>query len=132
MVEPGTTTEWLKSLGDKYSQIRLGPGVVGKTSRVALAVLALWGLIVFRMTPDYWFDGFLFAGGLLGTGLFLWWVRKTHEFAERHPDAALLEGAELIEYQRFEAEINGKSIARSLSVPNPVTTIPITDSNKKN
>jgi hypothetical protein len=50
---------------------------------------------------------------LLAAGVFVWWVRRTHAFAERNPALALLEGSQLVEYQRFVAQPKGQSSPES-------------------
>jgi hypothetical protein len=57
--------------------------------------------------PGGWGDIAFLAGGLAITAIYVWWVRKSFDFAEKNPGVALLEGAELIEYQRFEAQAKG-------------------------
>ena len=98
---------WVSKLGESYSQIQFGPGVVGKTSRATLALLAVWGVILFRLSTDLGMNTFLVGGGLIATMIYKWWVDKSHTFAEKHPDLALMEGAQLIEYRKFEAQAKG-------------------------
>jgi len=72
-----------------------------------VALIAIWGIILWRLSSDVFLDGALMVGGLIATSAFVWWTRKTHAFAERNPGLALLEGAQLLEYQRFEARAKG-------------------------
>ena len=95
-------------------QIKLGVGVVGKTSRSMLSIIAMWGVIIIRLSDNWALDGVLSAAGLAITGSFLWWVHSTQQFAERNPAQAMLEGAQLLEYQRFEAEAKGGARDRGL------------------
>ena len=84
-----------------------------------MALMAVWAIVLWKLSPDLVMNLFLFAGGLTATGIYRWWITKTHEFAESHPDLALLEGAEFIEYHKWEAEINGLPIPKGLTIPNP-------------
>jgi hypothetical protein len=110
---------WLNKLSETYSQVQFGPGVVGKTSRATLALMGVWAVVLFRLSGDLWMNSFLLAGGIIATGIYRWWVNKTHTFAESHPDLALLEGGQLIEWQRWEAEINGQILPKTLPIPEP-------------
>jgi hypothetical protein len=116
---PPEPTDWLKKLGESYSQIHFGPGVMGKTSRATLGLMGVWAIVLWRLSSDHWQNAFLMMGGCVITLVYAWWVNKSHVFAEKHPDLALLEGAQLIEYQRFEAAINGKVLPYSPPVPDP-------------
>lgn len=111
--------DWLSKLGESYSQVKFGPGIVGKTSRATLGLMTVWAVVVWRFSPDAWQNVFLLAGGCIVTIMYWWWVNKTHTFAESHPDLALLEGAQLIEYKKFEAAINGKTIPAAPTIPAP-------------
>lgn len=82
--------------------IRLARGVVGKASIVAGIVFLVLGSIAWRMPPDLLFP---FAGVFLLAlfaylGGMLW-------FAHRHPEQALLEGAEIIQYRQLEMAAKG-------------------------
>ena len=100
-------TDLIKKLSESYRQIRFGRGVVGKTAHAMIALLAVWLLVVWRWSGS-WTDAGLFLIGLAATAVFIWWTRSTQDFAERNPAQALLEGAELLEYQKFEAEAKGR------------------------
>lgn len=99
--------DWIKRLTESYRQVRLGRGVVGKTGHAMLALLAVWAVIAWRWSGNLWGDVGLVLAGLVATGVFVWWVKSTQDFAERNPAQALLEGAEFLEYQRFEAQAKG-------------------------
>jgi|SRR6185369_3025255 len=83
---------------ETFEKIRLGQGVVGKTSYVVgLSIVAL-GIIALRVT-----DQFL-LGGLAAAivGLAVWHPHKTRSFAKENPALALLEGGELVAYKKIE------------------------------
>lgn len=101
--------ELIRRLSESYKQVRFGPGVVPKTARAMIGLLAVWVVIVWRLSADLLQDGALLLAGLLAAALFVWWVRRTHAFAERNPALALLEGSQLVEYQRFVAQLKGQS-----------------------
>jgi len=113
------TLDWIGQLRQSYSQIKLGPGIVGKTTRATLGLIGAWVVVIFRLSTDVWMNAFLFAAGLAATAIYWAWVKATHQFAEKNPHVALLEGAELIEYQKWEAAVNGKTIPLTLPVANP-------------
>jgi hypothetical protein len=105
---PFDPEDFVKRLAEGARSVRLGQGVVGKTTRAMLLLIPLWGLIVWRVTGNPWEDALLVAIGLIATGAFVWWTRATHAFAQQNPAQAMLEGAELLEYQRIEAEAKGR------------------------
>lgn len=78
-----------------------------------LGLLGVWLLIVWRWTDNIWADVGLGLIGAAATGAFVWWVKSTQDFAERNPAQALLEGAELLEYQKFEAQAKGRPLEQS-------------------
>jgi hypothetical protein len=64
--------------------------------------------IAWRWSDNLLADAGLGLAGLVATGVFVWWTSSTQKFAERNPAQALLEGAEFLEYQRFEAQAKGQ------------------------
>jgi hypothetical protein len=93
--------DFLKNLGiatDTVSRVRLGQGVVGKTTLAVLFVLAVLGIVAWRLT-DTWP---LLAIGLAAVLVFVLYLKRTMDFADRNPAAALLEGAEFLKWQQTE------------------------------
>jgi hypothetical protein len=84
--------------------VKFGRGVVGKTSYAIFGLVALWTAIIARASASLVLDGVLIAAGLVATGAVIWWINATQRFAAENPAQAMLEGGELIEYQRYEAE----------------------------
>lgn len=80
---------------------------MGKTSYATIALIVVWGGIVWRLSDNVILDVALMIAGLVATGLWYWWVKGTQQFARENPGLALLEGAQLLEYQRFDAQIKG-------------------------
>ena len=84
---------------------KLGSGIVGKTGQVVLGLLILWGILVVKMTDNLYFDGVLAGIGCLITLFVVWFIIKTHSFAQENPAQALLEGAEVLAYKQLENEM---------------------------
>jgi hypothetical protein len=80
---------------------------MGKTTQVVLALVAIWGVIIWRFSDSLVLDAMLMVAGVIATGCVCWWITSAQRFAAANPAQAMLEGAELIEYQRFEAEAKG-------------------------
>jgi hypothetical protein len=99
--------QWLKRLAESQKSVRLGTGVIGKTTQAVLAVIALWFGVVWKMSESLVQNVSLILVGVIATCILIWWIRKTHQFAKDNPAQAMLEGAEFVEYKRFEAQIKG-------------------------
>jgi hypothetical protein len=99
--------DWIKRLGESYRSMRFPRGVVGKTTQAMLALLGVWAVIAWQWSDNLYRDGGLLIGGLAATGVFMWWVKATQTFAERNPAQAILDGAQFIEYKKFEAQVKG-------------------------
>ena len=95
-------TRTLLARGQALGHIRLARGVVGKTSIVAGIVFLVLGTIAWRIAPDllFAFASMLVIAFFLYLGAMLW-------FAHRHPEQALLEGAEIIQYRQQEMAAKG-------------------------
>jgi hypothetical protein len=113
--------DWLRRLSESYKEVRFGRGVVGKTGHAMIGVLAVWAIIAWRWNGGTPSDYGLLAVGLVATAAFMWWTRSTQHFAERNPAQALLEGAEFLEYHKFEAQVKG------LPPPKDVVSIELTN-----
>ena len=99
--------QWFKRLVESQKSVRLGSGVIGKTTQAVLADIALWVGIVWKMSDSLVQNVALVLVGVIATGVLIWWIRKTHQFAKDNPAQAMLEGAQFVEYKRFEAQIKG-------------------------
>src|SRR6266446_1862429 len=104
---PQDPIDLVRNLGEHFRQITFGSGVVGKTSRVVWGLGAAWLIILWRLSANVVLNAFLVGGGIFATAFVVWWIRYTHQFAENNPSVALLEGAQLIEYKKFEAQVKG-------------------------
>lgn len=104
---PSQLDDLVKGFAESHRQVRFGTGVVGKTSHCTIALLGAWAVVLFRISGNPWQDVPLLLGAALVTGAYIWWVRSTQRFAKENPGLALLEGTELLEYQKFEAQAKG-------------------------
>lgn len=77
--------------------IRLARGVVGKASVVAGIALLVLGGIAWRIGPAL----LLVVAGMVMLTFFVY-LTAVLWFAHRHPEQALLEGAEIIQYRQLE------------------------------
>ncbi len=113
-------TEVLARAAEAGRNIRFGRGVVSKTTYVAAGVVALWTIIVWRLSGDLNTDIALMLIGLLATLFGVWFINGTQRYAERNPAQAILDGAELLEWHRME--IQAKGIPPSPNAPMVVDT----------
>ena len=107
----------LEELGistESINSIRLARGVVGKTSYVALGGFFVLAVVAWRLSSAE----FLMIVTGATTLIFLVYFIGILLFASRNPGAALLEGAELITWQKQELA------AKSLLEPPKVPAIP--------
>jgi hypothetical protein len=107
MANGNDPSNFIDKLAESYRHVRFGRGLVAKTGYATIALMTLWGIILWRLSENLWFDLALFAGGAIATAIYLWWVSGAQQFARENPELALLEGAELLEYRRFEAQAKG-------------------------
>jgi hypothetical protein len=119
------STDILKHLSETYRSVRLGRGVVGKTGQAMLGLLGIWAIVVWQLSDSVTRDIALVAAAIIATGAFWWWTKSTQQFAKENPARVLLEGAELLEYQKFEAQIKGfSSIPESSRISDPSKSTP--------
>ena len=106
----------VRSLAESYQGIKLARGVVGKTTYATIGLFGLWAIVLWRLSGNWALDAFLAGGGLVASGLYVWFVKKTQDFATKNPGLALLEGAEFVEYQKWDAQIKGYPPLKSIPV----------------
>jgi hypothetical protein len=99
--------EILATAVESSRNIKFGRGVVSKTSYVAALAMAVWGVVAWRWSENLIADVGLLVIGAVSTGFACWYINRCHEFAERNPAQALLEGAEFLEWSRLEAAAKG-------------------------
>jgi hypothetical protein len=105
--------DYIKEAGGVF---KFGSGVLGK-SAIAIAVLMV-GVVVaaWRLHSD----AAIIAIIAIGAVVFLVWLLCVLNFAGKHPDVALLEGAEWSGFQRFQAAAKGYIPSRTeqaLTIP---------------
>ena len=99
--------EILASAVESSRNIKFGRGVVSKTSYVAALPLAVWLAVAWRWVGAVTDNLGMLIAGSVATIFAVWYIRATHKFAEKNPALALLEGSELLEWQRTEAAVKG-------------------------
>jgi hypothetical protein len=103
VTDPSDLTRTLLARAQALGHIRLSRGVVGKASVVAGIALLVLGSIAWRIDAGWlpMMAGAVLLAFFVYLGAVLW-------FAHRHPEQALLEGAEIIQYR--EQEMIGKGL----------------------
>jgi hypothetical protein len=100
----GQVTSWLDAVrGVNAQRIKLGRGVVGKLTNIALAFYTVLAIAMAR-ADNIWIQAGAVASGLIA---FLFFVHRVTRFAETNPESALLEGAEFIALKKFQATAKG-------------------------
>lgn len=99
--------EAIRRLTEAGPKVKLGQGVVARTSACALALMVVWGVALWKLSGDAWMNVAVLFGALVVTGVFVWFVRSTQNYAAKHPALAALEGMEFVQYKRLEAEAKG-------------------------
>ena len=93
-----------------------------------VGVVVLWGIALWRITPDHLlFDALLLGGALLATYLVQRETKKMREFAVENPALALMEGADITEFKKFEAQVKGLLITGSSPAVIDPSTPPATN-----
>ena len=100
---------------ESLNSIKLGRGVVGKSATVGVCALVLLSVVAYRLT-DQNFLMIIACGGFV---LFIIFFIGAMIYGALNPAAALLEGAELITWQKQELEAK--------YLPTPPKTPSITD-----
>ena len=117
MADDFNPINYLKEVGGVF---KFGSGVLGK-SAIAIGILMLAGAIaVGRLKTD---SAILIALGIMALIFLLWFFPVMH-FVQKHPDMALLEGAEWTGWQRFQVAAKGylPSAQDKQPVPAPGTS----------
>jgi hypothetical protein len=99
--------EIIRKVTEAGMGVRFGRGVVAKTGYVMGGLLAIWLAVVWKLSASLILNCFLVGAALIASALVLWWIRGTQKFAERNPAQAMLDGAEFLEYRKFEAQVKG-------------------------
>lgn len=95
--------------GDQLQGVKLGPGVVGRNSTIAWVFLLV--MLVGAVTAGYLHSQVLLGlslGGAILAGVAIP-VLNVY-FGNKNPAAALMEGAEFLQYQRMQMRMAAKGI----------------------
>lgn len=111
--------EILAQVAESSRNVKLGKGVVSKTSYVAAFAVLVWAIIVWRWSDNLTTDAGLLLAGLAASGFAYWYIGATQRFAEKNPGQALLEGAEFLEWTKIGAATK--------ALPSPVAEQPLTE-----
>jgi hypothetical protein len=89
-------------LGAQIQRVKLGPGVVGRNSSIAYALefVMLAGVIAGIFLHSVWLVGISISGAIV-TGLSITLMNVF--FGKTNPAAALLEGAEFLQFHQMQA-----------------------------
>jgi hypothetical protein len=85
------------------SVIRLGSGLLGKSAIVIGLFVICIGIALLRLHDDAYIMGALVFGAVV----FFAWFIPIIRFADKHPDAALLEGAQWAQHQKDQLAAKG-------------------------
>jgi hypothetical protein len=94
-------SEILKGVGlseSSLDKVRLGSGVVGRSSAVALMTMIAFCVIAYSLRDPL----YLIMLGVLAAAVFAGYFIGVLRFAAKNPDLALLEGAELVRWRQIE------------------------------
>lgn len=108
----------LKSAGisaESFDRVRLARGVVGKSGYVAGAAL----LVLFAVAISLRDPVLLIVLAVLAVAIFAMFFGGALWFAHKHPEAALLEGAELLQWRQMEMAAKGIDV-----LPNQANVTP--------
>ena len=108
--DPSDTVNGILASG---RNIRLGRGVVAKTSYIAAITVLVWGMVAWKWSENLVMDAGLLMLGLITTCFTMWFIKGTQSFAERNPAQAMLEGAELLEWHKMEVQAKGSPPVRN-------------------
>lgn len=114
--------------GHQLHNVKLGPGVVGRNSSIAWAfeLVMLVGVICATIMHSPWLLALSLGGAILVAVVIV--VTNVY-FGNKNPAAALLEGAEFLEYQQILAAKGRPVIAPTEPVEAP-PLLPSQDINK--
>jgi len=90
-----------------FHAIRMGPGVVGRTSTVVLAMILVGGVAIWALKGSAAAVLAIVGATLL---LAIGYVATAFWYANKHPQFATLEGAELVRYKEVELAASSPEI----------------------
>ena len=118
---------------ESINRIRLGRGVIGKSATVAVVTLILFGIVAARVKNDNELLMIIAGSGFI---LFIIFFVGAMIYGSKNTAAALLEGAELVTWQKQEMAakyLPQPPITPEISDPkSPLTSIPAIEGPDKN
>lgn len=108
----------LADLVAKIQNVKLGPGVVGRNSTIAWSgeIVMLAGVVAAAYLHSVLFLGVSIGGGIV---IPLLSVSLNTYFGNKNPPAALLEGAQFLEYRYMEMAAKGVPVIEPSGPPVP-------------
>lgn len=107
MSSDGDPSALVEKVLEAGRNVRFGKGVVSKTSYIAAFVVAVWGIVAWKWSESLIMDAGLLVAGTVVTAFGVWFIGGTRRFAERNPELALFEGAQLLEWRKMEVAAKG-------------------------
>jgi hypothetical protein len=95
--------DYLKEIGGVF---KFGSGVLGKSAIAVGFLLVAVIVAIIKLHTEWAIVGTL----LVGAAFFFVWFFKVLSFADKHPDLAMLDGAEWTSWKRFEAASKNVSV----------------------
>ncbi|MFZ0640647.1 MAG: hypothetical protein WA020_08390 [Candidatus Acidiferrales bacterium] len=104
--------------GRQLQNVKLGPGVVGRNSSIAwvFEVVMLAGVIASAVEHDTLMLGVSLGGSILVAVVI---SLSNVYFGNKNPAAALLEGAQFLEYHQMQMAAKGVPVIESPGAPSP-------------
>lgn len=99
--------ELLASAIESSRSVKFGKGIVSKTSVVAGIAMMVLLAVAWRWNGTLSENLGLLVVASAALAFAVWYIRSTQSFAEKNPALALLDGAELLEWQRMETAAKG-------------------------
>lgn len=104
--------------------IRVGRGVVGKITVVAVVLIPLLAIIAYGLKSD---PHLLFAFGIIVIASFSAFVWFVLTWASRNPDQALQEGTQVLQYAKWRMAAQGLAnppVQQAIADPHSLTQLP--------
>ena len=111
--------DFLKTVGWEGQGVRLGRGVVGRSTQALIVFLTVLGIVAFRIPVEwlFWVTGAGFLAFLVYFIGVLW-------YGHVHTGASLLEGSELLHWQQLEmATKSGGPLPSAPAIHNPARPV---------
>jgi hypothetical protein len=109
-----------------FRWVKVGPGVVGRTVPVAVCLLAVLGVAIWKIADPLMITGLAVLAVLFVAGYFAlaFW------YANKHPDFSTLDGGALVDYRRAQLAARDEKIIDLEAQVVPNTTAPIVEGPK--